>query len=214
MNITIIGTGNMARGIGTRALAGGNNVTLVGHAPGKAENLATELQETAKSGANVQAVAPGAQLADDVVVLAVPYSAAAAIVQQYGDQLAGKIIVDITNPVDFSTMSPAVAAGTSGAEEIAKGAPAGAKIVKAFNTTFAGTLVAGQVAGQPLDVLIAGDDADAKATVSRLVEAGGLRAIDAGPLERARQLEALGLLHMAVQSTLNTGFSSAVKILA
>jgi predicted dinucleotide-binding enzyme len=134
-------------------------------------------------------------------------------VQQYGDRLLGKIVVDITNPVDFSTMSPAVAPGTSGAEEIAKVAPVGARVVKAFNTTFAGTLVAGQVAGQPLDVFIASDDAEAKATISRLVEAGGLRAIDAGPLQRARQLEAVGLLHMALQFTLNTGFQTAVKLL-
>ncbi len=143
----------------------------------------------------------------------VPYAELAPLIQEYGDQLASKIVVDITNPVDFTTMSPAVAPGTSGAEEIAKVAPAGAKVVKAFNTTFAGTLVAGQVAGQPLDVFIARDDADAKSTLSQVIEAGGLRAIDAGSLQRARQQEALGLLHMALQSTLNTGFGSAVKIL-
>ena len=62
-------------------------------------------------------------------------------------------------------------------------------------------------------MFIAGDDGDAKATLSQLVEAGGLRAIDAGPLHRARLLEALGLLHMAVQFTLNTGFQTAVKLL-
>jgi NADPH-dependent F420 reductase len=214
MNITIIGTGNMARGIGTRALAGGNNVILVGHEPGKAESLAAELQSAAQGRASVQAASADAWIDGDVVVLAVPYTAAAPIVQQYGDNLAGKIIVDITNPVDFNTMSPAVAPGTSGAEEIAKAAPGGAKVVKAFNTTFAGTLLAGQVAGQPLDVFIAGDDADAKATISQLVTSGGLRAVDAGALHRARQLEALGLLHMALQFTLNTGFSSAVKIIA
>lgn len=214
MDITIIGTGNMARGIGTRALAGGHNVTLVGHEPGKAENLATELQGIAKGGAKVQAAPSGAPLNGDVVILAVPYTAAASVVQQYGDQLAGKIIVDITNPVDFSTMSPAVAPGTSGAEEIAKRLPAGTNVVKAFNTTFAGTLVAGQVVGQPLDVFIAGDDADAKATISQLVASAGLRPVDVGPLQRARLLEALGLLHMIVQSTLNTGFGSAVKVLA
>src|SRR5688572_11576979 len=126
MNITIIGTGNMARGIGTRLLAGGHNVTLVGHAPGKAETLAAELQGVAQGTASVQAASSGAPIDGDVVVLAVPYGAAAAVVEQYGDQLAGKVVVDITNPVDFSTMSPAVAPGTSGAEEIAKGAPAGA----------------------------------------------------------------------------------------
>ena len=212
MNITIIGTGRMARGIATRALAGGHTVTLIGHEADKAETLATELQSAAQGGASVQASSSGA-VDGDIIVLAVPYAAAAPIVQQYGGQLAGKVIVDITNPVDFSTMSPAVAPGASGAEEIAKAAPAGAKVVKAFNTTFAGTLVAGQVADHPLDVFIAGDDADAKAAVSQLVSSGGLRAIDAGPLQRARQLEALGLLHMAVQFTLNTGFGSAVKII-
>jgi 8-hydroxy-5-deazaflavin:NADPH oxidoreductase len=213
MNITIIGTGNMARSIATRLLAGGNSVTLVGHAPGKAEELAAQLQGTAKSGATVTAAA-GNSIAGEVVVLAVPSTAAIPTIQQYGQQLAGKIIVDITNPVDFSTMEPSVAPGSSGAEEIAQAAPAGAKVVKAFNTTFAGTVLAGQVAGQPLDVFIAGDDAEAKAAVAQLVEAGGLRAIDVGPLRRARQLEGLGLLHMALQFTLGTGFASAIKILA
>ncbi len=213
MNITIIGTGNMARGIGTRALAGGHAVTLVGTEAGKAESLVTELQGAAQNGGSVVA-STGAAIDGDVVVLAVPYAAAASIVQQYGDQLAGKVIVDITNPLDFNTMSSVVAPDTSGAEEIAKAVPAGAKVVKAFNTTFAGTLVAGQVAGHPLDVLIAGDDADAKAAVSEVVTSGGLRAVDVGPLQRARQLEAVGLLHITLQFTLNTGFGSAVKILA
>jgi NADPH-dependent F420 reductase len=214
MHITIIGTGKMARGIATRALAGGNSVTLVGKEAGKAESLVTELKNATQGGASVQAATSGAPIEGEVVILAVPYAAAGSIVQQYGDQLAGKIVVDITNPVDFSTMSPAVPAGTSGAEEIAKTAPTEVRVVKAFNTTFAGTLVAGQVAGQPLDVFIAGDDTDAKATITQLITGGGLRAVDAGPLQRARQLEALGLLHMVLQFTLNTGFGSAVKILS
>ena len=86
--------------------------------------------------------------------------------------------------------------------------------MKAFKTTFAETLGAGQVAGHPLDVLIVGDDADAKAAISEVVSSGGVRAVDAGPLQRARQLEALGLLHIALQLTLDTGFGSAVKIIA
>jgi 8-hydroxy-5-deazaflavin:NADPH oxidoreductase len=102
MNITIIGSGNMARGIGTRALAGGHTITLVGHEANKAENLASELRGAGQDGASVQAAPAGAPLDGDIVVLAVPYAAAAPIVQQYGDQLAGKVIVDITNPVDFS----------------------------------------------------------------------------------------------------------------
>jgi 8-hydroxy-5-deazaflavin:NADPH oxidoreductase len=214
MNITIIGSGNMARAVAARALAGGHTVTLVGHAAGKAEALATELQPAAQGGGSVQAAPGGATPNGDIIVLAVPYAAAAPIVQQYGDQLAGKVIVDITNPVDYDTMSLTVAPGTSAAEEIAKAAPTGAKVVKAFNTIFAGTLIAGEVAGQPLDVFIAGDDADAKAAVSQLVSSGGLRAVDAGPLQRARELESLALLHVVLQFTLNTGFGSAVKIIA
>lgn len=125
-----------------------------------------------------------------------------------------EIVVDITNPVDFNTMGLMVAPGTSQAEELARRVPAGTKVVKAFNTTFAGTLVAGQIGGQPLDVLIAGDDAEAKATLGRLVGDAGLRAVDVGPLQRAQLLEALGLLHMVVQPALNTGYGSTVKILA
>ena len=103
MEITIIGTGNMARGIGTRALVGGNNVILLGHTPAKARELAAELQATAQGGAVVRAADDGASLEDEVVVLAVPYAAVASITQHYGAQFAGKIVVDITNPVNFET---------------------------------------------------------------------------------------------------------------
>jgi 8-hydroxy-5-deazaflavin:NADPH oxidoreductase len=204
MRITIVGTGNMARGIGTRAVAGGHDVALVGTDPEKARALAAELGGGASAAERVDG---------EVVVLAVAYTAAADAVRQYADGLAGKVIVDITNPVDLNTFEPLPVDG-SGAQEIAAAAPDGARVVKAFNTTFAGTLVEGRVAGQPLDVFIAGDDAEAKATVARLAESGGLRPVDAGPLARARELEALGYLHMAVQQSLDTGFASAVKVIA
>lgn len=213
MDVTIVGTGNMARGIATRALAGGHNVTLIGHEPGKAESLAAELHSASETGANVRAAAQGAALEDTLVILAVWSHQLEQVVQQYGTQLAGKIVVDITNPVDFNTMGLTVTPGTSQAEELARRVPAGTKVVKAFNTTFAGTLVAGQVGGQPLDVLIAGDDDEAKATLGRLVESAGLRAVDVGPLQRAQLLEAVGLLHMVVQPALKTGYGSTVKIL-
>jgi 8-hydroxy-5-deazaflavin:NADPH oxidoreductase len=204
MQITIIGTGNMARGIGTRTLAGGHDVTLVGTEPEKAQALAGELGGSARAGESVEG---------DVVILAVPYAAAADIVRTYGDQLDGKVVVDITNPVDLNTFEPLQVEG-SGAQQIAAAAPGGARVVKAFNTTFAGTLVEGAVSGQPLDVFIAGDDEGAKGTVSQLAESGGLRPVDAGPLVRARELEALGYLHMALQQSLGTGFGSTVKVLA
>ena len=86
-------------------------------------------------------------------------------------------------------------------------------MVKAFNTTYAGTLLAGQVAGQPLDVFIAGDDADAKNKVAKLAKDGGMRPIDTGPLSRARQIEGMQLLHIVTQGTLGTNWGSALKIL-
>jgi 8-hydroxy-5-deazaflavin:NADPH oxidoreductase len=214
MGATIIGTGRMARGIATRLLAGGHSVTLMGRDPKKAGDLAAELSLAAKRGAVVQTAALGNPIADDVVLLAIWYPAAAQVVQQYGAQLAGKVLVDITNPLNASFDELAVAADTSAAEEIAKVAPPGTKVVKAFNTTFARTLASGQVGGYPLDVFIAGDDVKAKATVAQLVTDGGLRAIDVGPLRRARQLEGMELLMMTLQRPMGTGYMSSLKILS
>jgi predicted dinucleotide-binding enzyme len=206
MEITVIGTGNMARGIATRALAGGHTVTLLGTAQEKAEALAGELS------GDVRAGTVGDPLAGDVVVLAVWYQALDDVLARYGDQLAGKVVVDISNPVDPQTFQPLTVEAGSAAQEIAQKA-SGAKVVKAFNTTFAGTLVAGEVAGQPLDVIVASDDEDAKAAVRELAEGAGLRVIDAGPLAHARQIEGLGYLHMAIQGSLGTQYDTAVKIL-
>ena len=207
MELTIVGTRNMARGIGTRAVAGGHRVTLHGTERAKAEALAGEL------GGDTRAGAVGDAIDGDVVVLAVWYPVVRDVLARYGDALDGKVVVDITNPLDVEAFEPVVVEAGSGAQETAAGAP-NARVVKAFNTTFAGSLVAGEVAGQPLDVFLASDDGDAKRTVAQLVEDGGLRAVDAGPLRRARELEALGYVHMAVQQPLGTGFGSAVKIVA
>jgi predicted dinucleotide-binding enzyme len=201
VKVTIIGAGNMARGIGSRVVAGGNELELVARNREASQALADELGGTA-------ADAPSGE----VVVLAVPYGAVEDVVATHGDALEGKVVVDVTNPVDWSTFDGLVTpADSSAAEEIAKLAQ-GATVVKAFNTTFAPTLTAGEVAGQPLDVLVAGDDADAKAKVASVAEAGGLRALDVGPLKRARQLEQLAFLHITAQESLGAGFGSAVKI--
>jgi 8-hydroxy-5-deazaflavin:NADPH oxidoreductase len=209
MDITIIGTGNMARGIGTRALAGGHNLTIVGKDPKSAEEVAAALSESAGDGTIATAVS-GDALRGDVVVLAVYYPDARAAVEQYGDELSGKVVVDITNPLNETYDGLVVPPDGSATQELA-GLAEGAHLVKAFNTTFAGTLLAGEVAGQQLDVLIAGDDSEAKAAVSALARDGGLNPIDAGPQRRARELEALGLLHITLQDTLGTGGGSAVK---
>ena len=210
MNITIIGTGKMARAISTRLLQGSNNVSLIEHTPGKGEALAEELKGQGKGG-SISAAHVGT-LPGEVVVLAVPYHSAESAIHHVLELLPGKVLVDITNPINFQTMEPLFPGG-SGAEEIARLAPVSTRVVKAFNTTFAGTLMAGQVAGTQLDVVIAGEDADAKTKVTQLIESGGMRPINAGLLVRACQLEALDLLHIALQSTNNIGFMSAIKIL-
>jgi predicted dinucleotide-binding enzyme len=209
MNVTIIGTGNMARGIGSRVLAGGHDLTVVGKDSERAEAVANDLGGSG----SLKTATGGDPIEGDVVVLAVYYPDARDAVEQHADQLSGKVVVDITNPVNETYDALVTPPDGSATAELAALAP-GARFVKAFNTTFGRTLVEGKVAGQPLDVLIAGDDADAKGAVAALVEDGGLRAIDAGALQRARELEAAGLLHITVQGALGTGGASALKLLA
>jgi NADPH-dependent F420 reductase len=214
MNVTIIGAGNMGRGIGHRLVAGGHSVTIVDRDPEEAGRLAEDLRGAARGSATVEAAGPGAQLRDEVVILAVSYPGTLELARELGDRLAGKVVVDIANPLNQTFDGLATAPGTSAAEEVAAATPAGARVVKAFNTTFSGTLVEGQVARQPLDVLIAGDDEGAKETVAQLVRDGGLRAIDVGPLERARQLEGLGFLGITLQQPLGLNFQSAWKLIS
>jgi predicted dinucleotide-binding enzyme len=207
MDVTIIGTGNMARGIATRVLAGGHSLTLLGHTAAKADALAAELDGEVRTGQS------GDPLVGDVVVLAVWYQAVDDVLATYGGQLDGKVVVDITNPVDPQTYAPLAIEEGSVAQHIAARRPQ-ASVVKAFNTTFAGTLVDGEVAGQPLDVFLAGDDDGAKATVKQIASDGGLRPIDVGPLALAHHVEALGYLNMAIQPALGTNYASAIKIVA
>jgi 8-hydroxy-5-deazaflavin:NADPH oxidoreductase len=204
MRISIIGAGNMGRGIATRAVAGGNEVPLLDPDEMLARTLADDLGSAASAVDEVTG---------EIVVLALPYEAVAPAIERHRDALVGKVVVDIVNPLDWSSMDRVVTpAGSSSAEETAKRVPDGAKVVKAFNTTFAKALVAGEVAGHQLAVLIAGDDADAKAKVADLAAAGGMRSIDVGPLARARMLEQLGLFHIAIQQQIGGGFASALDL--
>ncbi|WP_457207821.1 NADPH-dependent F420 reductase [Nocardioides sp. P5_C9_2] len=173
-HVSIIGTGTMAQAISSVVTRGGNTVELIGHAD----------SDTQPTG--------------DIVVLAVPYPALADVLATRGAQLEGRVVVDITNPLDFATFdSLVVPADASATAEIAAALP-GARVLKAFNTTFAATLAAGTVGDVPTTVLIAGDDADAKSLLADVIAAGALRAVDAGSLSRARELEALGFLQLTL----------------
>ncbi|WP_055610984.1 NADPH-dependent F420 reductase [Streptomyces phaeochromogenes] len=207
-SISIIGLGNMAGALADRALAGGNAVEIIGRDPAKAKELAGAL-----GGASVGTA--GAAPAGDIVVLAVPYASAAAVVSEYGDALQGKVIIDITNPISPDFQGFVTPDGSSGAQEIAKAAPAGAHVVKAFNTLFSHVLAAGPAEGRLLDVFIAGDDAQAKARVSAFIESLGLRPMDTGQLAMARTLENVALLQLGLvaNSVKHTNFFLGVSVL-
>lgn len=211
MNITIIGSGNMGRGIGTRFLSGGHSVTLIDANPETAAKAAADLRQAATNGAQVSTATLDQAHLGDMVVLAVWYGANLDVVKKLGQKLNGKIVVDIANPLNATFDNLATAPDSSSAEDVAKTVP-GAKVIKAFNTTFAGTLLAGTVAGHPLDVFFAGNDVDAKKVFAQVLTDSGLRPIDTGALARARQLEGIGLLHITLQSTLGTNWGSAIKI--
>ncbi|RON38561.1 NADPH-dependent F420 reductase [Pseudomonas brassicacearum] len=186
--ISIIGSGDMAAAIGGLAAKAGHTVEVMSCDAAKARVLAEQIGAGATTGTF------GAAPAGDIVILAVPYSAVLDVVKHYGEELAGKLLVDITNPVAPDFTSFVTPEDSFGAQEIAKAAPADAEVVKAFNTQFSHVLAAGSVEGKPLDVFIAGDDALAKERVSTFIESLGLRPLDVGGLHMAQTLEALGLM--------------------
>ena len=192
-DITIIGSGNMARAIGTRAVSAGRSVQILNRTPDNAAKLAAELGGNTGSG-GLSEVPEG-----DIVVLALYFGPAKEVATHFGDTLSGKTVVEISNPVDTETFdSLVVPPGTSAAEEIAALLP-GARVVKAFNTTFPGPLGAGSSGGLPVDVFIASDSEEARNDVAAFAEAAGLRPIQVGGLRHARELEGFQLLVMALQ---------------
>ncbi|WP_374008479.1 NADPH-dependent F420 reductase [Leifsonia sp. LS-T14] len=170
--VSIIGNGNMAKAIGGIVAAGGNTAEYIGRGEGT--------------------------LNGDIVVLAIPYPEVDGVIASHGPALAGKIVVDITNPLNFETFDDLVVPAESSAAALIAAKVPDAKVLKAFNTTFAATLASKTVGAGQTTVLIAGDDSDAKASLSEIIIAGGVGAVDAGSLKRARELEALGFLQLTL----------------
>jgi predicted dinucleotide-binding enzyme len=185
--ISIIGTGNMARTIGALAMAGGNTVEVMGRDQAKAADLAKALGGSATTGEW------GAVPAGDIVIVALLSASVVPVVAHYGDALAGKVIVDISNPFNSTADGLDHGQDTSIAQEVAKAAPASASVVKAFNTIFRHVLEK----GRPV-VFIAGDDAQAKAGVEAFIKSLGLRPLDVGRLKMAYWLEGAGVLTMGL----------------
>lgn len=202
--VTIIGTGNIGSAVAGLAQRAGAQVQVLAREQAKADALAAQVGGTAGT--------VGDAVSGDVVVLAVPYGALSELAGTYGAKLDGKVVVDVTNPLDFSTFdSLTVPADSSAAAELQAALP-GAKVVKAFNTNFAGTLVSGQVGGAPTTVLVAGDDDGARAAVIDLVTAGGLAATSAGALKRARELEAVAFLQMTLAAGETIGWGGGFAL--
>jgi NADPH-dependent F420 reductase len=209
MKVSIIGNGNMAKGIATRLVSGGHKVVIHSRDIAKGKELAEQLKKFSCT-ADVSVVPVGSET-DEIVIVTTPYTEIDNVSKEYKG-LVGKIVVDITNPVDFNTFQLLPEPGQSGAQEIAK-ILSEATVVKALNTTLAGPLEAGEVEGKELDVFIAGDDEDAKSKVSELVKTSGMRPVDVGPLANARHLEGFALIQMAVQDQIGTNWMSSLKFL-
>ncbi len=186
-SITLFGSGAMGTAIGQLLTDGGSTVEHVSRAD-------------------------DATISGDIAILAVPYEALESIVNEYRDQLVGKTVVDITNPLDFETFDALkVPVDSSAAAELQSALP-DSRVLKAFNTTFAATLATKAVGPNTTTVLVAGDDTDAKQALLEAVTASGITAIDAGALDRARQLEALGFLQLTLANAERIAWSGGFAI--
>ncbi len=195
--ISIIGSGNMAAAIGTRAADHGHNVEIMSRTSAKAQALADQIGNGATAGRF------GARPAGDIVILAVLYAAAVDVVAHYGDALAGKILVDITNPFNADASGIVTAQGDSITQQIAASAPEDAHVVKALNMLFRGVIAS----DKPVDVFFAGD-AEAKAPVAALLESMDMRPRYAGGLEMSYVIEWASILLMGVAGN-GAGFGIA-----
>lgn len=198
MNIAVIGAGNMGAGLARLFASSGHQVVIGARQPEKAAALAAEIGSQVQGGG----IAAAVKLAD-IVVLALPYGAAAEALKEAGD-LSGKVVVDISNPLkpDFSGL--VIGHTTSAAEEI-QALVGKAVVVKAFNTVFAQLLPREARAARPLQVFVAADDAAAKTKVTELAASAGFEPVDAGPLGNARYLEPIGMMNIAFGYFLGRG---------
>jgi 8-hydroxy-5-deazaflavin:NADPH oxidoreductase len=197
--ISIIGSGNMATAIGTRAAKHGHTVEIMSRNTAKARALAEQIGNGATVGTF------GATPAGDIVILAVLYAGAVEAVEHYGDALAGKILIDITNPFNDDASGVVTTPGNSISQQIAAATPDDAHVVKAFNSIFSGVMAA----DKPLDVFFAGNNAEAKARVAAFLESLDMRPLDAGGLAMTYALEWAGILLVGLANN-GAGFDIAL----
>ena len=203
MKIAVVGAGNVGSAVGRAGVNTGHDVVMASRTPEKAQTVAGSIGAKAAS-------SPAEAARDaDLVVLAVPFGAVTDVAEEIADAVAGKVVVDVINPLkaDFSGL----ATDRSAAEEVQERLP-NARVVKAFNTVFASNQANPTVDGTPLDGFYAGDDADAKQVVADLLSAIGYRPIDVGGIQLARALEHMAFLNILLNATKGWSWQSGWKL--
>lgn len=200
-SISIIGSGNMARAIGTRAAEHGHTVEILGRDAEKAHSLAERIGHGTTVGTY------GSAPTGDIVIVAIPFQHAVGVITDFGDSLSGKILIDITNPFNADGSGVVTSPGDSMSHRIAAAAPSDTQVVKAFNTIFGGEIAA----NGPLDAFYAGDDQSAKAHVAAFLGSLGMQPRDAGAMGMAHALEWAGILLVGVANN-GAGFNAALKV--
>lgn len=203
MNIGIIGAGNVGTALAKACVGAGHSVVIASRHFEDAEGLANVLGARAVD-TNAEAVEEA-----DVVILAVPYASVAEIATELHDELAGRVVVELSNPVAPDLDHRLVT--TSAAEELQDMVDE-AKVVKAFNTILASLQANAVVEGMRLDGLYCGDDEFGKQQVAELLESIGYEPLDCGPLIVARVLEDIGLLLIRLNAVNNWSWSNAFKL--
>lgn len=206
MNIAIIGTGNVGSALGGSLARAGHAVTFAGRDAGEAAGVA------ASAGSDSASVVDAARTAD-VIVIAVPHAASAEVAAAIAPVAAGKVVVDVTNPLAADYSGLAIQGSTSAAEQLAAALP-GASVVKAFNTLFAGIQGDPSAHGTRLDALFATDDESAAITVGGLAASMGFRPVKVGPLAAARELESLAWLNIRLQMLASGSWQTAFVLVA
>ncbi|QQG40130.1 MAG: NADPH-dependent F420 reductase [Candidatus Aenigmatarchaeota archaeon] len=206
VNVSILGTGNVASNLAKGLSKSGYAVMLGSRTPAEAKKKMGALPADVTVGTLKEAAKFG-----DVIFTAIPFASLPETIEAIGpENLRGKIIVDNTNVLTPS-FEWAIGFSTSGAEELAKLVP-GARVVKAFNTVFAEHMGVGTLGKEKLTVFAAGDDEASKNVVRTLAESIGFETVDAGPLKSARYLEAMGILNITLGYGLKMGSRIGLRL--
>lgn len=204
MRLAVIGAGNVGQAVARAGIRTGHDVVITATDPGKTKEIADALGASAAN-SNVEAVRDA-----DLIVIAVPYGAVAQVGTEVAEVVAGKVVIDATNPLKADGSGLAVT-DRSGAETLQDLIPQ-ASVVKAFNTVFASNQSEPVVDGTQLDGFYAGNDDNAKATVAEFLTAIGYRAIDTGDLAAARALERMAFLNISMNARNGWSWQSGWKL--